>query len=190
MTGEASTAGTTVELARLNWGCGAHPEPGWVNSDLKDGPGIDLTCDIRDGLPIADATFDYVVSIHALPMISYRELVPVLQELRRVLRPEGVLRLGLPDLERAMRAYRAGDRSYFLVPDEDEPTLSGKLITQLLWYGWTVSLFTEEFAIDLMQRAGFRDVRPCPFRVTTSAYPDIVSLDNRPRESFFVEGVR
>ena len=190
MTGDGSLIGTAVETPRLNWGCGAHPEPGWVNSDLKDGPGIELSCDIRDGLPVADETFDYVVSIHALPMISYGELVPVLQELRRVLRRGGVLRLGLPDLERAIRAYQGGDRSYFLVPDEDEATLSGKLITQLLWYGWTVTLFTEEFALDLLQRAGFRDVRPCPFQRTTSAYPAIVSLDNRPRESFFVEGVR
>jgi SAM-dependent methyltransferase len=190
MTGGGSLMGSRVATARLNWGCGAHPEPGWVNSDLKDGPGIELSCDIRDGLPVADETFDYVVSIHALPMISYGELVPVLQELRRVLRRGGVLRLGLPDLERAIHAYQTGDRSYFLVPDDDEASLSGKLITQLLWYGWTVTLFTEEFALELLQRAGFRDVHACPFQRTTSAHPDIVSLDNRPRESFFVEGVR
>jgi predicted SAM-dependent methyltransferase len=181
---------TAVMPARLNWGCGAHPEPGWVNSDLKDGPGIDVSCDIRDGLPIADATFDYVVSIHALPMIPYSELVPVLEELRRVLRPGGVLRLGLPDLDRAIDAYRSGDRSYFLVPDDDEHTMSGKMIVQLLWYGWSVTLFTEEFACALLRRAGFRDVRACAYRTTASEHPDIVALDNRERESFFVEGVR
>jgi SAM-dependent methyltransferase len=176
--------------ARLNWGCGAHPEPGWVNSDLKDDPGIDLSCDIRNGLPVADATFDYAVSIHALPMIPYRELVPALQELRRVLRPGGVLRLGLPDLDKAIEAYRSGDRSYFLVPDDDEPTLGGKLIVQLLWYGWSVTLFTEDFTLDLLQRAGFRDVRLCSFRQTASEHAAIVSLDNREHESLFVEGTR
>jgi SAM-dependent methyltransferase len=178
----------TMAPARLNWGCGAHPEPGWVNSDLKDAPGIDISCDIRDGLPVADGSFDYVVSIHALPMIPYPELVPALQELRRVLRPGGVLRLGLPDLDRAIRAYQTGDRSYFLVPDDDESTLSGKLIVQLLWYGWSVTLFTEEFALDLLRKAGFRDVRACAYRCTASEHEGIVALDNREHESFFVEG--
>ena len=67
---------------RLNWGCGECGEPGWINSDIKEGPGVDISCDIRDGLAIESDSLDYVVSIHALPMISYDDLVPVLQELR------------------------------------------------------------------------------------------------------------
>ena len=102
-------------VRRLNWGCGMHPEPGWINSDVKQGPGIDLSCDIRDGLPLADESIDYVVSIHALPEVPYPDLAPTLAELRRVLRPEGVLRLALPNLENAMDAYRSGDRDYFLI---------------------------------------------------------------------------
>jgi len=41
---------------RLNWGCGPEPIPGWINSDRLDARGVDLCCDIRDGLPLADAT--------------------------------------------------------------------------------------------------------------------------------------
>ena len=44
-------SGTTLDSRRLNWGCGEHPEPGWINSDIKDGPGIDLSCDHRAGSP-------------------------------------------------------------------------------------------------------------------------------------------
>ena len=175
---------------RLNWGCGQHPEPGWINSDLKDDPGIDISCDIRNGLPLEDDGLDYVVSIHALPMIPYPDLVTVLQELRRVLRPGGILRLALPDFDKAVRAYQAGDRSYFLVPDEDEPTLSGQMIVHLLWYGYSVTLFTEEFARSLLLRAGFRKVDECGFRETASPFPEIVELDNREHESFFVEAVK
>lgn len=177
-------------IRRLNWGCGTHPQPGWINSDLKDGPGIDLTCDIRDGLPLNDASLDYVTSIHALPMISYPDLVPVLGELRRVLCDGGVLRLALPDLDKGLRAYLDGDRSHFMVPDSDEPTLSGKLIVHLLWYGYSVTLFTKEFACGLLLRAGFRSVTVCAFRETASQFPDIVELDNREHESFFIEAVK
>ena len=41
-------------VVRLNWGCGPDPEPGWINSDLKEVPGIDISRDIRDGLPLDD----------------------------------------------------------------------------------------------------------------------------------------
>ena len=31
------------QVRRLNWGCGTHPQPGWINSDLKDDAGIDIS---------------------------------------------------------------------------------------------------------------------------------------------------
>lgn len=174
-------------VRRLNWGCGSYVEPGWINSDRKEGPGI-LTCDILEGLPLADDSVDYAVSIHALPELPLDELVPALEELWRVLRPGGVLRLALPDLEKGVRAYLDGDRDYFLVPDSDARSLGGKLVTQLLWYGWSRSVFTADFVEELLTRAGFRDVARCPYRVTQSPYPEIVELDNREHESLFVEG--
>jgi len=174
---------------RLNWGCGNCIESGWVNSDAKAGAGV-VTADIREGLPFEDGAFECAVSIHSLPELALCELVPTLRELRRVLRPGGVLRLALPDLERAIRAYVEGDRSYFLIPDEEEPTIGGKLITQLLWYGYSRSLFTFDFVADLMRRAGFESIQRSSFRKTASPFPDIVALDNRERESLFVEGLR
>jgi SAM-dependent methyltransferase len=179
---------TSANVRRLNWGCGGTAEPGWINSDQKEGPGI-LTCDILEGLPLADESVDYAVSIHALPELRLDELVPALRELRRVLIPGGVLRLALPDLERGIAAYLRRDAAYFLVPDEDASSLGGKLVTQLLWYGWSRSLFTPDFAEELLARAGFRDVVRCAYGVTQSRFPEIVSLDNRERESLFVEGV-
>lgn len=175
---------------RLNWGCGTQPEPGWINSDIKSGPGIQISCDILDGLPLDDCSIDYAVSIHALPELAYPSLVPAVIELRRVLKAGGVLRLALPDLDRAIDAYRRGDRAYFLVPDEDARSLGGKLAVQMTWYGYSRSLFTVDFVEELMVRAGFEDVRRCAYRQTSSPYPEIVSLDNREAESLFVEAVR
>jgi SAM-dependent methyltransferase len=82
-------------IKRLNWGCGASGEPGWINSDQKAGPGIDISCDIRNGLPLESDSIDYIVSVHALHEVPYPDLVSVLQELHRVLKPKGVLRLSL-----------------------------------------------------------------------------------------------
>lgn len=172
---------------RLNWGCGTSPDPGWINSDIKEDPAVDIACDILDGLPLESDSIDYAVSIHALPELRLEDQVPALMELRRVLVPGGVLRLALPDLDRGIRAYLDGDHDYFLIPDSDTRTLGGKLITQMLWYGYSKSLFTQDFAGELLERAGFREIVPCRYRQTASPYPEIVELDNRPEESLFVE---
>ena len=181
---------TGDEPARLNWGCGPKGEPGWINADLARHSTIQLSGDIRDGLPIEDDCLDYVVSIHALPMIPLSDVPDVLTELRRVLRPGGTLRLSLPDFDRAVDAYRRGDGDYFLVPDRDAETPSGKLVTQLLWYGYSVSLFTPEFADELLRKAGFTEVHHCAFRETATGQAGITDLDDREGESFFVEAVK
>jgi len=175
-------------VKRLNWGCGAHVAPGWINSDVKDEPGVDLVADIRAGLPLESDSIDYAVSIHALPEFAYPDLVPALEELRRVLKPGGTLRLALPDLRRGIDAYLAGDEDYFQVGSQDASTLGGKFIVQMLWYGYSRSLFTADFAQELLEKAGFVDLRECAYRVTASGIPEIVELDNREEESLFVEG--
>jgi len=108
-----------------------------------------------------------------------------------VLQPGGVLRLGLPDLDKAIAAYAAKDVDYFfLVPDSHVKSLSGKMIAQLLWFGQSRSMFTVEFTTELLARNGFHSIRECRFRETASEHTGIIELDNRPHESFFVEAVR
>jgi Methyltransferase domain len=182
--------GVVSSVRRLNWGCGLHPKPGWVNSDIKEGPGIDVSCDIRNGLPFESDWFDYVVSIHALPEIPYPDLGRALAELRRVVKPGGFVRLCLPDLDRAIAAYQRHDDAYFLVPDEVARSIGGKLIVQLTWYGYSRSLFTNDFIEELLDEAGFAEVIRCAYKQTASQYAEIVDFDNRENESLFVEAVK
>src|SRR5918997_5101700 len=177
-------------IRRLHWGCGSTIVPGWINSDQKDGPGIDISCDIRGGLPLETDTIDYCVSIHALPEVPYPDLVPVLRELRRDLKPNGVLRLGLPDLDRTIQAYLQEKSSYFLIPDEEAKSLGAKFVIHLIWYGYTRTFFTHDFIEEQLLKAGFRRVDWCAYGETRSPYPRIVELDNREEESFFVEAVK
>ncbi len=177
-------------VRRLNWGCGSHVAPGWINSDIKDGAGVDLVADVRHGLPLATGSMDYAVSIHALPELPYPEQVPALEELRRVLKPTGVLRVGLPDLRKGIDAYLSGNESYFQVDEEAARTPGGRFIVHMLWYGYSRTLFTADFVGELLERAGFTNVRECPFQVTASQFEEITSLDNRREESLFVEADR
>jgi SAM-dependent methyltransferase len=178
------------KINRLNWGCGNTHPPRWINSDVKSGKGIQVVADIRQGLPIPNDRFDYAVSVHALGELGYHELVPALRELRRVLKPGGTLRLVLPDLLKTIDAFRAGNRDYFAVPDEEMERLGSKLAVQLTWYGFTRSVFTADFIEELLFKAGFSVVHHCAFKETRSRWPEIIELDNRPRESLFVEGMK
>jgi predicted SAM-dependent methyltransferase len=175
-------------MRRLHWGCGPITPYGWVNSDIEPGPGVDVVADIRKGLPLPDDSFDYIVSIHTLPEIPYRDLDRALQELRRVLTPGGVLRLSLPDLDKAIQAYVSRDIDYFfLIPDDEVKSISSKMIVQLLWYGRSRTMFTVEFATELLARNGFHSIQACGFHLTHSPHPGIVELDDREVESFFIE---
>lgn len=175
---------------KLHLGCGTVIAPGWLNCDVRELSGLDLRADLRKGLPFDARSLDCIVAIHVLQDLAYKEIYPTLLELRRVLKRGGVLRLALPDLDKAMRAYFSGDKSYFVVPDADARSVGAKLVTQLVWYGSIRTPFTFDFAEEALLQAGFRDVRRCGYRVTHSRHSDLASLDNRQRESLFVEATR
>ena len=178
------------KVRRLNWGCGNTRPGGWVNSDKLRLNGLKYVADIRKGLPFPSNHFHYAVSVHSLQDLAYPDLVPALQELRRVLKPEGTLRLVLPDLLKGIDAFRAGRREYFAVPDEEVERLGSKLAVQLVWFGYSRSVFTSDFIEELLLKAGFSAVAHCAFKQTHCRWPEIVELDNRERESIFVEATK
>lgn len=176
--------------ARLHWGCGGDVRPGWVNVDRGPIAGLDVPADLRDGLPLPDDSFDYAASSHALQRIPLPDLVPALAEVRRVLKPGGVLRLCLPDLEKALSAWAGGDEAHFEVSERHARSPSGRFLTHVLWYGEVVSLFTPEWAEELLGRAGFAEVRHCRAGETTAPHAGIVEVDRRPDHSLVVEAVK
>lgn len=178
---------TPLVCRRLNWGCGPATPKGWINADRLAHPGVDLPGDIRDGLDLADGSIDYAVAMHALQDLAWADIPPALAELKRVMRSGGVLRLGLPDLDRAIEAYMRGDAAYFYVPDRDARSLGAKLVTQIIWYGSVRTPMTYAFVRECLEGVGFRDVQRCSYRRSRSGIADIVALDNRERESLFVE---
>lgn len=179
---------TSQGVRRLHWGCGDVTPAGWINSDISGGPGVDIGCDVLEGLPLEDESIDCISSQHVLPEIHLLSQVDALRELRRVLKPGGVLRLCVPDLDRAIAAYQRGDREYFHTWDWDG--IDGNFITHILWYGESRTLFTFGFMEELLRKAGFSDVRRVAYRQTESPHPEIVDLDGREDESFYVEAFK
>lgn len=62
-------------------------------------------CDIRRPLKLRDATFDAVYACRVLEHLTPEEGERFVSELRRVLKPGGVCRISVPDLEQRCLAY-------------------------------------------------------------------------------------
>ena len=60
----------------------------------------------------------------------------------------------------------------------------------MVWYGYSRTMFNHDFVAELLIKAQFSQVTRCEFQQTASPYPEIVEIDNRERESLFVEAVR
>lgn len=91
--------------ALLNIGCGERFHDDWVNVDVVPYSYAVLAHDAATGLPFPDAAFDAVYHSHVLEHLSPSAAPALLRECRRVLKPGGILRVAVPDLEAACRAY-------------------------------------------------------------------------------------
>lgn len=89
----------------LNLGCGSRYHPAWTNVDfVATGPGI-ISCDLRAGIPFEDDTFEVVYHSHLLEHFTRDEAKDFICECKRVLKPSGIIRVVVPDLEAIVRTY-------------------------------------------------------------------------------------
>ncbi|HEY64311.1 MAG TPA: glycosyltransferase [Caldilineae bacterium] len=94
---------------RLEIGSGMNPQPGYEHLDIRrDLPHLEYVHDINQPLPFDEGTFDEILSRSCLEHISWRKVIDLLRDWRRVLKPGGMLRIWMPDLEYLCRAYLSG----------------------------------------------------------------------------------
>ncbi len=91
----------------VNVGCGSVFHPAWINFDYAPVSPAVRACDVRRGLPLAAGEAAAVYHSHVLEHLAPEDGAEFLRECRRVLRPGGILRIAVPDLEALARAYVA-----------------------------------------------------------------------------------
>ena len=88
-------------LKKLNLGCGDKILPGYVNVDVaasRRGLKPDVLCDLHKLTSFEDNTVDEILSVHVVEHFWRWEVVDVLKEWVRVLKPGGVMILECPNL--------------------------------------------------------------------------------------------
>lgn len=154
---------------KLHLGCGSNRKPGWVNVDLFN-PSADIALDLRERLPFDDGSVAEIYSEHVLGHFDYPiDARHLLSECLRVLEPGGVFNIGVPDHQRAYRAYAEKDheyfgkrrlRSYLLT---EEPTLMHQLNYCIREEGLHKYSYDEETLISVLTGIGFESVVRRPF---------------------------
>jgi len=97
----------SADMIKLNLGCGSAPEEGYINCDLypsgtlvtgatEPNAGIDLILDLVDGLPFPNDSIDEIMAIQVLEHLD--DPIALLKEAYRVLKPNGIIDVGVPDL--------------------------------------------------------------------------------------------
>src|SRR5439155_14504106 len=78
--------------------------PAWTNLDLQARPRV-IQHDLRTRLPFPEGRFEAVYHSHVLEHLPRADGLRLLQECARVLRPKGIIRVAVPDLEAIARLY-------------------------------------------------------------------------------------
>lgn len=140
---------------RLNCGCGSVQPDGWVNADRRE-HGQNLIIDVRDGHacePYA-GMFDVIVANHLLSCFSHHQLPLVLDNIRGMLVPGGTLRVLVPNMREAARAYLCGDAGWF-PQGNDMPSVSERFCTYVTWFGESPSIFDPPYLANRLEAGGF-----------------------------------
>ena len=91
--------------AYLNLGCGSRYHPDWMNIDIvAHGPEV-IRHDLSRGIPLPDSSCEVVYHSAVLEHLRPADAVVLTAECFRVLRPGGIVRVGVPDLERICQMY-------------------------------------------------------------------------------------
>jgi predicted SAM-dependent methyltransferase len=146
-------------------------------------------------IPCASGSVDVAYSSHMIEHLDRGEARAFLTEVRRVLRPGGVVRIDAPDLTRLVSDYLAsGDADEFIAGSHLGLSRPAGLRA---WVKWTLVgprhhlwMYDAESLTRLLRESGFAEAAALPPGSTRIADPGELDLWERAAESVYVEAVR
>jgi len=89
----------------VNLGCGSRFHPLWINFDIEPTDGKVFASDLRKPIPLPASCADVVYHSHLLEHLSKSDGSRLLADCYRILKPGGIIRIVVPDLEQLARLY-------------------------------------------------------------------------------------
>lgn len=90
---------------KLHLGCGKKYIPGYVHIDAVPHDHVDHIACVDNLSFIENNSVEVVYTCHVLEHFKRRQTLQVLKEWYRVLKPEGILRIAVPDFEAICKVY-------------------------------------------------------------------------------------
>jgi predicted SAM-dependent methyltransferase len=210
--GALTTHEEAMTPVRLNLGCGAVTPPAWTNVDYALGARLlrwpllrrlglfnlewDRRVVIHDLLkrfPWADDSVHVIYCSHMLEHFDREQGERFLRECRRVLRPDGVIRIVVPDLSVYVRRYSSGELKAECLLEEMDVLFPvhrsplKRLLAPFVSYPHKC-MYDREALLRVMRKVGFECEEREPF---SSMIADIrtIELESRTTHAVIAEGV-
>ncbi len=137
----------------LHIGCGEINSPEFVNVDAQPYPHVHVIKNDVTNLPMFESgSVDLVYMCHILEHLTATELSATLTEMKRILKPNGVLRVSVPDFDRIIDIYQDAGRQV-------QAIRSPLLGSHLNAYDVHHLVFNQEWLSTQLKQAGFSLVR-------------------------------
>jgi len=171
---------------QFHLGSGGTPKSGWVNVDLVGDP-VDLAWNCERRLPFSDATVDALFHEHLLEHLPLKGGLDLSIECYRLLKPGGILRVGVPDVARLLRSWldQSDEFVQSVRPGRPTPFLAVQEVFyccghRTLYDFETLALLCRAAGFEVIEQRDFGDSRlsPCP------------DSEHRRSETLYVEAVK
>ncbi len=138
--------------------------------------------DLNYGLPFPDGVADFIYSSHFFEHFTQKGGVAFLKECKRVLKPGGMIRICVPDLEKFVQLYLKGERIRFL------SVFFSELRNVDECYGRHRSMYDYNLLQDVLIKVGFKKITHCEYKKGTT--PDLDILDAQNEMTLYVEAMK
>ena len=165
---------------------GVKTKEGFITSDLSFR--TDFPYDLRLGLPFPDESLDLIYSEHVLEHFRYPDLVALLRDCYRTLKPNGVFSLAVPNARIYLEAYSHPEtfdaRTYCTYDTGLSLRTPIDYVNYMSYMGGEHRhMFDEESILALLGQIGLREVRLRPF-------DPALDQPERRYESLYAQGVK
>lgn len=90
---------------KLHLGCGDYWYENYINIDINIYGGTDMLWDLRKGLPFQPEVVEIIEAYEVFEHFSPNEAYELLEDWKRVLIPDGVIKISVPNMDKLIELY-------------------------------------------------------------------------------------